>query len=86
MIVIILKKNYIYMQEEIKHVTVPMLNKLIEKGHNIACVLLDDTTNQGKKLQESRTWLPNGWSGQCMLFSINVVSNKIVSVSKEACP
>jgi hypothetical protein len=37
-------------QEEIKHVTVSMLNKLIERGHNLACVLLDDTSNQGKRV------------------------------------
>jgi hypothetical protein len=40
--------NYIrFLQEEIKHVTVPMLNRLVERGHNLACVLLDDTTDQG---------------------------------------
>ena len=35
-------------QEEIKHVTVPMLNRLIEIGHNLAVVFMDETSNEGK--------------------------------------
>ena len=34
-------------QEEIKHVTVPMLNRLIERGHNLAVVFMDETSNEG---------------------------------------
>ena len=34
-------------QEEIKHVTVPMLNRLIERGHNLAVVFMDETNNEG---------------------------------------
>ena len=34
-------------QEEIKHVTVPMLNRLIARGHNLAVVFMDETNNEG---------------------------------------
>ena len=34
-------------QEEIKHVTVPMLNRLIARGHNLAVVFMDETSNEG---------------------------------------
>ena len=34
-------------QEEIKQVTVPMLNRLIERGHNLAVVFMDETSNEG---------------------------------------
>ena len=38
-------------QEEIKHVTVPMLNRLIERGHNLAVVFMDETSNEGTFLE-----------------------------------
>ena len=37
-------------QEEIKHVTVPMLNRLIARDHNLAVVFMDETSSEGKKV------------------------------------
>jgi len=37
-------------QEEIKRVTIPMLNKLIDRGHNLAVVFLDETTDNDDQI------------------------------------
>ena len=40
-------------QEEIKHVTVPMLNRLIERNHNLAVVFMDEKSKEGTILFSS---------------------------------
>ena len=35
-------------QEEIKHVTVSMLNRLIDRNHNLAVVFMDEKSKDGK--------------------------------------
>ena len=36
-----------FFQQEIKHVTVPMLNRLIARNHNLAVVFMDENTSEG---------------------------------------
>ena len=41
-----------FFQQEIKHVTVPMLNRLIARNHNLAVVFMDENTSEGNMQHE----------------------------------
>ena len=47
--------DYLFFQQEIKHVTVPMLNRLIARNHNLAVVFMDENTSEGNMQYDKST-------------------------------
>ena len=56
-------------QDEIKAVTVAMLNRLIDRNHNLAVVFLDETTSEDEALLAELENI----DGECKKYDIDFV-------------